>query len=72
MDEAGPSVVEPKVLENPIVDSATPTEEGLVRVVCKVRVIPPAGSLAGRSNESTLTSPLKPFMPASTTCANKH
>ena len=40
---------------------------GLVTVVSSVSVMPPAGSLAGRSKWLMMTSPLRPFEPASKT-----
>lgn len=46
---AGPIMVEPKELANPIVERATPTDDGLVREVARVSETPPAGSLAGKS-----------------------
>lgn len=51
-------------------DNSTPTDEGLVRVVWRVRCMPPAGSFAGKSKLSTFTRFLNPFIPSSTTCAS--
>ena len=66
-DPAGPMLVAPKKFWKPICESATPTDDGFVSEVASESEIPPAGSLAGRSNPSTTTSPLKPFIPSRTT-----
>lgn len=67
VEAAGPMMVAPKVLEKLIWESATPTEDGLVREVWRVNEMPPAGSLLGRSKVSIVTRFLKPFMPSRTT-----